>query len=72
MTPSERLRQASSPQSSFAVQRLIWVELKLISGPSKLCSTVMTRRVDTPCTYISAKAKFMACSEREPFSNALG
>ena len=28
------------------------------------CNTVMTLRLETPCTYISASAKFMACYER--------
>ena len=32
----------------------------------------MTLRVETPCTYISASARFMACSERLPRSSGAG
>ena len=66
------VRQASKPVSSSEVQRLICVEEMLISAPTSFCKTVMTLRVETPCTYISASAKFTACSERLPRSNALG
>ena len=40
-----RLRQASSPTSSFSAQRLIWVDEMLTSGPTSFCSTSITLRV---------------------------
>jgi len=54
------------------MQRLVCVLEMLTSGPTSFCKTSTRRRVDTPYTYISAKASFMACSERMPRYRALG
>jgi hypothetical protein len=65
-------RQAARPTSSCSAARLTWLEEIDTSGPNSDCSTVITLRVDTPCTYISASAMLSACSVHEPFSSALG
>jgi hypothetical protein len=50
-----RSRQAARPASSCSAARLTWVDEIDTSGPSSACRTVITLRVETPCTYISAK-----------------
>jgi hypothetical protein len=58
--------------SSCSAARLTCVEEIETSGPSSLTRMSVTFRVETPCTYISAKAMLSACSVRVPFSSALG
>ena len=69
---SGRSRQTAKPASSCSAARLTCVDEIDTAGPSKACRTVITLRVETPCTYISAKAILSACSVRDPFSKALG
>src|ERR1700722_15435112 len=71
-SPSGLSRQAARPASSCSAARLTWVDEIATSGPSSACSTVITLRVETPCTYISARGRLSARSVRVPFSRALG
>ena len=70
------IQWAGTPSLQACIELLraaaIWVEEMLILGPSSFCSTVRRNRVETPCTYISANARFIDCSERLPRSKALG
>src|ERR1035437_7137555 len=67
---SGRERHAWSWTSSLAAHWLTWVELTEVP---QSCSTMAeTLRVETPWTYISARASMSACSLRTPFSKALG
>ena len=63
-----------APLLEFGVEGLAhwltWVELTAV--PQSSSTMAETLRVETPWTYISAMASLRACSERSPFSKALG
>jgi hypothetical protein len=68
--PSGRsLQEVRTSSSSF--DNLLTCD-ELISNPHNSSVIALTFLVDTPCTYISAKANFNALSERMPFSKLLG
>ena len=69
--PGQRVRSAfcSSASRSWA-HALTWEELTLV--PQSFSTMAETLRVETFWTYISVRASLRACSERRPFSRALG
>lgn len=65
-----RLRQAESSTSSSSAARLTCMLVTSVPQSSRVIAA--TRRVETPWTYISARASFKARSLRSPRSKAKG
>ena len=63
-------RLLSDLLSDLGQQLLTCVELTEL--PQSSSTMAATLRVETPCTYISAKASLRACSLRTPFSSEEG
>ena len=57
-------RALLSVPENAAIQEVSLTVLALNSCPHSSSVTALTLRVDTPCTYISAKADTNACSLR--------